>query len=279
MLFLPTTTSVIARPRVGLQFHILPEHAVILPLPTNVRIGQVAHVMLNCRLGTECSALIASLGHCGMETQVATDIVDELLRARILLPQAPPARLRLLSTGQLTAATHAALLAKDIDAPLVNLDDIARSTSTLLLGGMVFPPGDVQFSLMSQCIPHLPFGVLDDRVVIGPLVVPGVTACLSCLDHHYRQFDSGWRGVRMQATARPAGTSAAMSTITATVVAELVQRHLLTWIANGRGDDDIPAAVVGRTILDPSTGRSEVTHFTPVETCPVCRLAGRPRVA
>ena len=277
MLFLPTTTSVIARPSVGLQFHILPEHAVILPLPTNVRIGQVAHVMLGCRLGTERSALIASLGHCGMETQVAADIVDELLRARILLPKSPPARLRLLHSGQLTTATHAALLAKDIDAPLVTLDAITQSTSTLLLGGMVFPPEDVQFSLMSQRIPHLPFGVLDDRVVIGPLVVPGVTACLSCLDHYYRQFDTGWRGVRMQATARPAGTAAAASTIAATLMAELVHRHLLTWIANGQSNSEIPEAVVGRTVLDPSTGRSKTTHISPVERCPVCRLAGRPR--
>ncbi|AEI10049.1 hypothetical protein CRES_1697 [Corynebacterium resistens DSM 45100] len=274
MLFLPTTTSVIARPGVGLQFHILPEHAVILPLPTRVRIGQVAHVMLGCRLGTDRETLVASLGHCGMAPYVAAEIVGELLRARILLPTPPPARVRLLHTGQLTAATHAALLAKDIDAPMVTLDTASRSAGTLLLGGMIFPPGDVQFSLMSHRIPHLPFGVLDDRVVIGPLVVPGETACLSCFDHHYRQFDAGWRGVRMQATARPAGTAAAASTVAATVVAELVHRHLLGWISEGRTAADIPEAVKGRTVLDPSTGRSGVTHVEPVADCPVCRLAG-----
>lgn len=274
MLFLPTTTSVIARPGVGLQFHILPEHAVILPLPTAVRIGQVAHVMLGCRLGTERSAVIASLGHCGIDLGVAADIVGELVRAGILLPKAPPARVRLLHTGQLTAATHSALLAKDIDAPMVSLDAISRSSSTLLLGGMVFPPGDVQFALMSHRVPHLPFGVLDDRVVIGPLVVPGMTACLSCFDHHYRQFDAGWRGVRMQATARPAGTATAASTVAATIVTELVHRHLLGWISAGRNRGEIPEPLVGRTVLDPATGRSEVTHVTPVEGCPVCRVAG-----
>ncbi|WP_282939948.1 TOMM precursor leader peptide-binding protein [Corynebacterium auriscanis] len=274
MLFLPTTTSVIARPGVGLQFHILPEHAVILPLPTTVRIGQVAHVMLGCRLGSERSTVIANLGYCGMDTAVATDIVGELIRARILLPKAPPAHVRLLHTGQLTSATHAALLAKDIDAHMVSLDATTRSTSTLLLGGMVFPPGDVQFSLMAHRVPHLPFGVIDERVVIGPLVVPGKTACLSCFDQHYRQFDAGWRGVRMQATARPAGAAATASTVAATIVAELVHRHMLQWIAAGRPDEGIPAALIGRTILDPSTGRSEVTHVAPATDCPVCRLAG-----
>lgn len=78
----------------------------------------------------------------------------------------------------------------------------------------------------------------------------------------------------MQATARPAGTAAAASTVAATVVAELVHKHLLGWISGGRTVADIPEAVKGRTVLDPSTGRSEVTHVEPVADCPVCRLAG-----
>ncbi len=40
--------------------------------------------------------------------------------------------------------------------------------------------------------PHLHVGVLGDRAVVGPLVVPGVTSCLRCAYLHRRDADSAW---------------------------------------------------------------------------------------
>lgn len=40
--------------------------------------------------------------------------------------------------------------------------------------------------------PHLHVGVLGDRAVIGPLVVPGVTSCLRCAHLHRRDADAAW---------------------------------------------------------------------------------------
>jgi hypothetical protein len=39
---------------------------------------------------------------------------------------------------------------------------------------------------------HLPVVVRPDEVLVGPLVVPGSSACLHCLDLHHRDVDPGW---------------------------------------------------------------------------------------
>lgn len=40
--------------------------------------------------------------------------------------------------------------------------------------------------------PHLHVGILGDRAVIGPIVVPGVTSCLRCAHLHRRDADAAW---------------------------------------------------------------------------------------
>lgn len=47
-------------------------------------------------------------------------------------------------------------------------------------------------------IPHLPVVVRPDEAVIGPLVRPGETACLTCLDLHRRDRDTAWPRILTQ---------------------------------------------------------------------------------
>lgn len=60
-------------------------------------------------------------------------------------------------------------------------------------------------------LPHLPVSVLDGSVHIGPMVVPGVTPCLRCVDLHYRDRLPGWhtRGATDVLEATTAGLAAA----------------------------------------------------------------------
>ena len=46
--------------------------------------------------------------------------------------------------------------------------------------------------LMRRDVPHLGVVVGTDRVVVGPLVLPGRSACLRCLDLHRRDRDPAW---------------------------------------------------------------------------------------
>lgn len=58
--------------------------------------------------------------------------------------------------------------------------------------------------LTADDVPHLPLELSGDRVVVGPLVVPGETACIACVHAERRDRDPGWPLVAAQLLARRA---------------------------------------------------------------------------
>lgn len=58
-------------------------------------------------------------------------------------------------------------------------------------------------SLVRDEVPHLPLVLDARRAAVGPLVVPGTTACLSCLDATARAQDPLWPVIAAQLLARP----------------------------------------------------------------------------
>lgn len=57
--------------------------------------------------------------------------------------------------------------------------------------------------LTANDIPHLPIELSGDRVVVGPFVVPGETACIACVHAYRRDRDPDWPLVAAQLLARP----------------------------------------------------------------------------
>jgi hypothetical protein len=62
---------------------------------------------------------------------------------------------------------------------------------------------DAADELVRAGVPHLPLVVLDATAWIGPLVLPGRTACLRCVDAHRRDRDPAWSSVAAQLSAPP----------------------------------------------------------------------------
>lgn len=58
-------------------------------------------------------------------------------------------------------------------------------------------------ALMASDVTHLPFILAGSRVRVGPLVVPGITACLSCLALTSTDADAGWPLLAAQLCGRP----------------------------------------------------------------------------
>ena len=52
--------------------------------------------------------------------------------------------------------------------------------------------------LQSAGVPHLPVRVRDGAGVVGPLVIPGLTSCLSCADLHRTDRDPAWPALAAQ---------------------------------------------------------------------------------
>ncbi|MFI0424755.1 ThiF family adenylyltransferase [Spongiactinospora sp. 9N601] len=78
-------------------------------------------------------------------------------------------------------------------------------------------------------IPHLLVSAFEGLGVIGPLVQPGLTACLRCLDLARRDRDPAWPTVSARLGGYPAG-EVACDTVTATIVAATAAGQALSWI-------------------------------------------------
>ena len=109
--------------------------------------------------------------------------------------------------------------------------------------------------LAAEDTPHLPIELAGDRVVVGPLVVPGRTACIACLHADRRDRDPEWPLVAAQLLARP---SVATEPLLLVEAAALAARLLRT------GD-------AGRSVvLTAADGQRETRAHRPHAAC-LCR--------
>ncbi|WP_084074024.1 hypothetical protein [Demequina sp. NBRC 110052] len=102
-------------------------------------------------------------------------------------------------------------------------------------------------------LPHLLISADEDGVDVGPLVVPGVTACAGCVAHHARERDPAWPSLLLQLEARRPWVDPRVLTEAAGTAARLLLTEL------SRRPDEAP--VSSRWRLEPLTAprQSEVT--------------------
>jgi bacteriocin biosynthesis cyclodehydratase domain-containing protein len=112
--------------------------------------------------------------------------------------------------------------------------------------------------------PHLAARVRETLGVVGPLVLPGRTACLVCLELARADADPAWPRLAAQLTGRLVPTPLALATSTAALAAEQVLAVL-------DGGEPLLDAVVE---VDPRRGRSARRRTDAHPACP-CRVAER----
>lgn len=140
-------------------------------------------------------------------TDADADAVIETL-ASVLVPPPTPPRLSLQVADDLPdAAVRAVRAGLPPSTEVVPWAGALTSppapdaTVVLLAARRVDPRRAV--ALVRDDVPHLPLTLDADRAAIGPLVVPGLTACLSCLDATARARDAAWPLVAAQLLGRP----------------------------------------------------------------------------
>ncbi|MFE2034638.1 TOMM precursor leader peptide-binding protein [Streptomyces scopuliridis] len=123
---------------------------------------------------------------------------------------------------------------------------------------------------ISTGTPHLYTGVIEATGVVGPLVLPGGTACAGCIAGERADRDPGWpRMLAQWRSGRGAGAVPACDLGLATAVAGLAAAHALSFL-----DGELPASTGARweaslPLLD---WRSE--RLAPHPECP-CGAAGQ----
>jgi bacteriocin biosynthesis cyclodehydratase domain-containing protein len=95
-------------------------------------------------------------------------------------------------------------------------------------------------------VPHLPVRVRDGAGLVGPLVIPGVTSCLSCADLHRTDRDGAWPALAAQ--LRDVIGSADRPTVLATAAVALGQLQRIITAVRGQEAAGEPPATLNTTL-------------------------------
>ena len=211
------------------------------------------------------AALVAGISRSGLEMLAAThphesnELIDALSRVLVATPpQAPSAHVAVLGSGVLVESIARILAASGVTVEtaatpheLSNPDpDLA-----ILVGHFVIPPS-VHSHWLRRDIPHLPVVVSDSVAEVGPVVTPGVTGCLLCIDLQRRDADPSWPAIATQLMGR---TSLAETPALVAEAAAETSRMALHRL--GRVGytvfDQTPADATSSVRIDYATGRRD----------------------
>jgi bacteriocin biosynthesis cyclodehydratase domain-containing protein len=85
---------------------------------------------------------------------------------------------------------------------------------------------ELQAELMRDQIPHLVVSASEAIGIVGPLVMPGRTACLRCLDLLRTDHDPAWPLILAQLADRPPGPLSCDAPLAAAVAAQAASQAL-----------------------------------------------------
>lgn len=111
------------------------------------------------------------------------------------------------------------------------LDCQAADFAVIALDGELAPDPGLLDLVSGAGLPYLLTYVRDTCGVVGPLVVPGRTACPRCLDRHRTERDPGWPMLASQLLGGPRGTPPCDVTL-ATGLAAVTAGQVLTFLAD-----------------------------------------------
>ena len=123
---------------------------------------------------------------------------------------------------------------------------------------------DEGVTLVGRAVEHLAVTVRDGRGIVGPLVLPGRSTCLRCLDLVRTGLDPGWPTMVAGLLGRTGTADPAV--LGATAALGVVQALLAL---DGPVTGDPPPPTLGATVeLDPARATVTTRHWAPHPGCP-----------
>ncbi len=242
---------VLLRPDGAVQIGWNPRRAVLVRPPTGLTPGGLAVVLraLAAPMEFERARRLAAV-HGLADADGFTSLLAELVAAGVLRAEGAEGRsagralsIRVHGDGPLsellaeglrcsgarvgrTTYSHGAGAAVDVD--LVVLADTLAADTRLVR------------DLHGAGVPHLPVLVRDGAGVVGPLVIPGLTSCLTCADLHRTERDPAWPALAAQ--LREVVGTADRPTLLATAALALGQlQQIITAVRGLPGGSPAPA--------------------------------------
>lgn len=175
---------VIARPPGLVQVGVDPHQRVLLP---------------DTREITELLGLLSSRGAARPEQPDLVVVIDRLVRAGLVVDVAGRTALRRVRASRPVRIQGpdpwSGDLADLLTAANVRLCRSRDEAAVHVLVTAGEPDRDAADALVAEALPTLFVSIVDARVRVGPFVVPGMTACLRCLDAHAREHEAHVRAL------------------------------------------------------------------------------------
>lgn len=262
--------TVLVRPNGAVQLGWSPERAVIVRPPGPVESGP-ALVRLLDGSRTE-SEILWQARELGFEVEDTRRLLGELAAADLLATVEPRTRLRTVRVhgrGPLADAlldglhriglrakhSHGRPGASGSGGPWPERPDL------LVLSDTLVPDPALVADLMRARVPHLQVRIRDGSGIVGPLVLPGETACLRCADLYRTAAEPAWPQLAAQLLGRVGCASPAMAALTAA----LALREIET-VARGRAERP-PASLNATLEWDPDLPRLDRRTWPPHPDC------------
>ncbi len=157
-------------------------------------------------------------------------------------------------------------------APDLDVSRPRRGLETfVVLVGFSAPASLTALAYGSRRLAHLAISVRDGTVVVGPLVRPGRSPCLNCLDLHRTDLDPDWQAIVAQLHTSP-DVGEPVAATTALAAAAFAAHEVLSHIDGGS------PATLGATVEIAEPGRSTRRQWSQHPSCG-CRRRLRRRPA
>jgi hypothetical protein len=209
------------------------------------------------RVGAQVAALLAAagVGHVHVDDATATSPAD-----------AAPGGVSVSDTG-LPRQRAAEAVVRRV-APSTRVGPLARGRNPdlIVLAG-VAPGRAEQDAFLRAAQPHLQVAVRETTGVIGPLVLPGISACLRCLDLTRGERDPAWPALVAQLALPHDIARDPCDVVLATVVAGHAAMQALAFLDHAVVGGPVPAVVGGTLELATPDWRLRRRSWTPHPAC------------
>jgi bacteriocin biosynthesis cyclodehydratase domain-containing protein len=149
-------------------------------------------------------------------------------------------------------------------APLATVTAPPRTlTPDLVVLADEAPDPGVLAELVAERTAHLPVRLRDGVGVVGPLVLPGRTACLTCLDLQRGALDPGWPMIAAQLVGQRGAADPACVAATAA----FGTAQALAALDGTTGGTSAPATLEATVEIDPTSGAVEHRRWAAMPEC------------
>jgi len=234
---------VLLRPDGSVQIGWDPRRAVLVHPPPGLTAAALAGLLRSLQVPAAAEDVAARAQALGLSSDAVADLLDTLTAAgAVTVAAARPCTrsvsVRIHGRGPLSDLLAGALRCSGTRVSRSSRRHAvvtAEHTDLVVLADTLVSDPRVLRDLHTARVPHLPVRVRDGTGLVGPLVIPGVTSCLSCADLHRSDRDAAWPVLAAQ--LRHVVTTADRATVLGTAALALTQVDLVVRALRDEAED------------------------------------------